>query len=120
MNLLGDKYLREIFKSFCELYQALIALKKKLHLVLQEGLWRLPREDQEVSLLCWSDENKNQSLKREGKRLLMDLLTNKVFSKLTLSENFRIELFLNRGLEWELRGWKLIILRAFFVKQQVD
>ena len=38
-------------------------------------------------------ENKNQSLKREGKRLLMDLLTNKVFSKLTLSENLRIIFF---------------------------
>ena len=50
--------------------------------------------------MCWSDENKNQSLKREGKRLLMDLLTNKVFSKITtLSENFRVKLFLNRGLE---------------------
>ena len=44
----------------------------------------------------------------------MDLLTNKVFSKLNLSENFRKELFLNRGLE--LRCWKLIILRAFFCK----
>ena len=46
----------------------------------------------------------------------MDLLTNKVFSKVTLSENFKIKLLLNRGLEWELRGWKLIILRAFFCK----
>ena len=59
-------------------------------------------------------------MKREGKRLLMDLLTNKVFSKLTLSEKFRIELFLNRGLEWALPGWKLIILWAVFVKQQVN
>ena len=46
----------------------------------------------------------------------MDLLTNKVFSKVTLSENFKIKLLLNRGLEWELCGWKLIILRAFFCK----
>ena len=59
----------------------------------------MPREDQEVSLLCWSDENKNQSLKREGKSLFMDLLINKVFSKVTLSENFKIKLLLNRGLE---------------------
>ena len=44
----------------------------------------------------------------------MELLTNKVFSKRTLSENFSIKLFLNRGIEWELRGWKLIILRTFF------
>ena len=49
--------------------------------------------------MCWSDENKNQSLKREGKRLFMDLLTNKVFSKVTLSENFKIKLLLNRGLD---------------------
>ena len=63
----------------------------------------MPREDQQVSQLCWLDENKNQSLKREGKRLLMDLLTNKVFSKVTLSENFKIKLFLNRALEGELR-----------------
>ena len=48
---------------------------------------------------CWSNENRNQSLKREGKRFLMDSLTNKVFSKVTLSENFKIKLFLNRGLQ---------------------
>ena len=63
---------------------------------------------------------KKQSLKKENKRLLIDLLTNKVFSKLTLSENFRKKRFLNRGLEWELLGLKLIILRAFFVKWQFD
>ena len=33
---------------------------------------------------------------------------------------FQKKNFLNRGLEWELRGWKLGILRAFFVKRQVD
>ena len=49
--------------------------------------------------MCWSDENKNQSLRRESKRLFMDLLTNKVFSKVTLSDNFKIKLLLNRGLE---------------------
>ena len=59
----------------------------------------MPREEQEVSQLCWSDENKNQSLKRKGKRLFMDLVTNKVFSKVTLSENSKIKLLLNRGLE---------------------
>ena len=80
----------------------------------------MPREDQEVSQLCCSDEGKNQLLKREVKRLLMDLLTNKVFSKVTLSENLKKKLFLNRGLEWEFRGWKLIFLRAFFVKRQID
>ena len=36
---------------------------------------------------------KNQLLKREGKRLLMDLLKNKLFSKETLSEDFKINLF---------------------------
>ena len=50
----------------------------------------------------------------------MDLLTNKVFSKLILSDNFRTKRFLNWGIEWELRDSKLIILKAFFVKQQVD
>ena len=49
----------------------------------------------------------------------MDLLTSKVFSKVTLSENFKLKL-LNREWEWELCGWKLIILRAFFVTWQVD
>ena len=57
-------------------------------------------------------------MKRKGNRLLTDLLTNKVFSRLTLSQNIRIKHLLNRGLEWELSGWKLIILRAFFVKWQ--
>ena len=50
----------------------------------------IPRED---SLLCWSDEN-NQLLKREGNRLLMDLLTNKVFAKLSLSDKFKNKTFL--------------------------
>ena len=39
-----------------------------------------------------------------------------MFPELTLSENFRIKLILNWGLEWELCGWKLIILSAFFCK----
>ena len=43
----------------------------------------------------------------------MDLLKNKLFSKETLSEDLKIKLFLNRGLEWELSDWKLIILKAF-------
>ena len=60
---------------------------------------KIAKGNQEFSKLCWSDENKNHSLKREGKKLLMDLLTNKVFSKLTLYENFKIKLFLNRGLK---------------------
>ena len=55
-------------------------------------------------------------MKWEGNRLLMDLMTNKVFSELTLSENFRMKLILNWGLEWELCGWKLIILSVFFCK----
>ena len=50
----------------------------------------------------------------------MHLLTNKVLSKLILCENWRIKLFLNRELEWELSGWKLIILRAFFVNWHDD
>ena len=57
-------------------------------------------------------------MKRKGNRLLTDLLKNKVFSRLTLSQNIRIKHLLNRGLEWELSDWKLIILRTFFVKWQ--
>ena len=53
----------------------------------------------------------------KGERLLMDLLTNKAFPKLTLSKSLN-KTFLNKGLEWELHDWKLIILRAFFVKWQ--
>ena len=67
---------------------------------------KIPHGRPRVSYLCCLDVNKNKSLKREGKRhinrLLIDLLTNKMFSKLTLSENFKINFFLNRGLELEL------------------
>ena len=41
-------------------------------------------------------------MKKECKRLSMDLLINKFFFKLTLSENFRIKLVLNREIASEL------------------
>ena len=41
-----------------------------------------------------------------------------VFYKLTLSQNCRIQLFFNIGLERESHGWTLIIIRGFFKKWQ--
>ena len=46
----------------------------------------------------------------------MHLLTNKMFSKRTLSISFRMTFSLNKGLVWQFLGLKLIILRAFFLK----
>ena len=46
-------------------------------------------DDHEVLYLCVSEEKTNQLLKREGKRLLIDLLINNIFSKLILSLNFK-------------------------------
>ena len=46
--------------------------------------------------------------------LLVDLLTNKVFSKLiNFIRRFQNKTFLNRGIEWELPGSKSIFLRHF-------
>ena len=52
-------------------------------LVLYEYFWSLSFDDHEELYLCVSDEKK-QLLKREGKRLLIDLLINNIFSKLIL------------------------------------
>ena len=66
-------------------------------LVLYEYFWSLSFDDHEELYLCVSDEKK-QLLKREGKRLLIDLLINNIFSKLILSLNFKTAAFLNKGL----------------------
>ena len=47
--------------------------------------------------MCVSEEKTNLLLKREGKRSLIDLLINNIFSKLILSLNFKTEVFLNTG-----------------------
>ena len=67
-------------------------------LVLYEYFWSLSFDDHEVLYLCVSEEKTNQLLKREGKRSLIDLLVNNIFSKLILSLNFKTAAFLNKGL----------------------
>ena len=67
-------------------------------LVLYEYFWSLSLEDHEVLYLCVSEQKTNQLLKREDKSLLIDLLINNIFSKLTLSFNFMTEVVLNKGL----------------------
>ena len=74
-------------------------------LVLYEYFSSLSSDDHEVLYLCVSEEKTNQLLKREGKRLLIDLLINNIFSKLILSLNFKTAAFLNKGLVWEFQGW---------------
>ena len=68
-------------------------------LVLYEYFWSLSLEGHKVLCLCVSEENKKQLLKREGERLLIDLLVNNIFSLiLSFSLNFKTEFFLNKGL----------------------
>ena len=55
-------------------------------------------------------------LKIDGDKLFKDLLTNNVFFRQILFWNFKMTFCLNKGLVWEFHGWKLIILRAFFIK----
>ena len=80
---------------------------------------RLPCVELEVSSLCWSEEKLNYVVKIDGDKLFKDLLTNKTFSRQTLSWNFKMEFCLNRGLVWKFLGWKLIILTAFFCKIKI-
>ena len=54
--------------------------------------------------MCIRGKKTNKLLKREGKRLLIDLLINNVFSKLIFSLNFKTAAFLNKGLVREFRG----------------
>ena len=67
-------------------------------LVLYEYFWSLSLEGHKELYLCVSEEKTNQFLKREGMRLLIDLLINNIFSKLMLSLNFQTAAFLNKGL----------------------
>ena len=48
------------------------------------------------SIIGLSELKTNQLMKKEGKRLLIGLLKNNVFSKLNLSLNFKIEYFKNQ------------------------
>ena len=73
-------------------------------LVLYEYFRSLSLEDHEALYLCVSEEKANQLLKKEGKRLLIDLLINNIFSKLILPLNFKTADFLNKGLVSEFRG----------------
>ena len=71
-----------------------------------------------VFIVILIEEKLNHVLKTDDDKLFNDLLTNKIFSKQILSWNFKMELYLKRGLVWEFLGWKIIILPAFFVKLQ--
>ena len=55
--------------------------------------WSLSSDDDDHEVLyfylCVSEEKTNQLMKREGERLLIDLLINNIFSKLILSLNFK-------------------------------
>ena len=57
-------------------------------------------------------------IKNDGDKLFKDMLTNKIFPKQILSWKFKMKFCLNRGLVWQFRGSKLVILIAFFVKLQ--
>ena len=78
-------------------------------LVLYDYFGGLSLEDHAALYLCVSGQETNQLL-------LIDLLINNTFSKLILSLNFKTKVFLNKGLVWEIWGWKFVILSAFFCK----
>ena len=65
---------------------------------LYEYFWSLSFDDHEVLHLHVSEEKTNQLLKREVKRLLIDLVINNIFSKLILLLNLKTAVFLNKGL----------------------
>ena len=73
-------------------------------LLLYEYIWSVALEDQEELHLCVSEEKTNQLLRTEGKRLLIDLLINNIFSNLILSLNFKTEVFYSKELGCEFRG----------------
>ena len=56
----------------------------------------------------------NQLLKTGGKRLLINLLIRRKFSRRPLSLNLSSLSFENKGLEWQFLDWKVIILIACF------
>ena len=94
--MLGIRSLKEFLD--CYDYYSMIALIMIEFLVLYEYFWSLSLDDHVVLYLCVSEEKAEQLLKRECKRLLIDLLINNIFSKLILSLNFKIAAFLNKGL----------------------
>ena len=76
---------------------------------------RLTRAEREISWLTLGYSK--SCIKTDGDKLFKDLLTKKIFSKKGLSGNFKIKLYLNRGLLWEILGCKLIT--AFFCKTTI-
>ena len=80
---------------------------------------RFPCVELAISYLCWSEEKLNHLLKINGDKLFKELLTNKIFSRKVLSWNLKMKFCLNRGLVWELLGWKFLILTVFFCKIKI-
>ena len=60
------------------------------------------------------DEKLKQILKTDGSNLLQHLLMKMQFSRTVRTKDFRIFESLNKGLVWEFRLWKNIILRDVF------
>ena len=83
-------------------------------MVLNGGLKSFSLVELDAWNECSAETKVNQSLNIGGRRLSMHLLTNRMFSKWTLSINIRMTFSLNKGLVWQFLGLKLIILRAFF------
>ena len=78
-------------RSYSDYYSMILIMIKFLPWVLvpYEYFWSLSLENHEVLYFCVSEEKTNLLLKREGKRLLIDMLINNIFSKLILSLNFK-------------------------------
>ena len=62
--------------------------------------------------MCISEQSVNQLPKIDGNRLLKYSRTSGTFSSWILSLNLSKLCFLNRGLEWQSHGGKLIILES--------
>ena len=85
------------FNSFWELFQAWIALAMIGFLPECKFYKKIDKERSRsfiIVLVRWKWKPVIEG-KREGKRSLIYILRNKVFSKLTLSENFSVKLFLS-------------------------
>ena len=67
-------------------------------LVLYGYFWSLSLDDNEVLYLRVSEGKNKPIIEEKGKRLLINLLINNIFSKLILSLNFKAAAFLNKGL----------------------
>ena len=83
---------------------------------LQWGLKSFSLVELDVWYVCWAETKVNQSLNICERRLLIHLLTNRMFSKLTWSISFRMAFSLNKGLVCQFLGIKLIILKTFFLR----